>query len=156
MRQAQKGATKSGVRPLSRCLWDKESRAFWRLGKPYKVYPDGWGKIWFSSSMPLSWKSQGWCYYCGQGGDANYIITRIEVVGAKVLIPKSNRTVQRVYDVFLYKKRNIIERIFCKMKQFRGIPKRYSKMAIALLAWIQLAAILLWLKWISTRPSFEL
>lgn len=68
-------------------------------------------------------------------------------MGAEVVIPpRSNRIIQRDFDVFLYKERNIIERMFSKMKQFRGIATRYNKTAVSFLAFVQIAAILLWLR----------
>jgi transposase len=47
---------------------------------------------------------------------------------------------------FCNKERNVIERMFNKMKQFRGIATRYGKTSVAFSGFIQLAAILLWLK----------
>ena len=42
--------------------------------------------------------------------------------------PKRNRTFKRAYDVELYKERNIIERFFNKLKQFRRVATRYDKL----------------------------
>jgi putative transposase len=41
-----------------------------------------------------------------------------------VIPPKRNRTFKRAYDVELYKERNIIERFFNKLKQFRRVATR--------------------------------
>ena len=82
-----------------------------------------------------------------KGYDADYIVARIVAMDAEPVIPpKSNRKESREYDDFLYKERNVIERMFGKMKHFRGIATRYSKLAVSFLAFLQLAAILLWLK----------
>jgi transposase len=35
-----------------------------------------------------------------------------------VILPKSNRKEQRFYHKEFYKNRNLIERFFCKLKQF--------------------------------------
>ncbi len=71
----------------------------------------------------------------------------IAAMDAKPVIPaKSNRKDSREHDVFLYKERNILERMFGKMKHLRAIATRYSKLAISFLAFVQHAAILLWLK----------
>lgn len=82
-----------------------------------------------------------------KGYDAGYIVERIMEMDAEPVIPpKSNRKKPRKYDDFLYKERNQIERMFGKMKHFRGIATRYSKLAVSFMAFLQLAAILLWLK----------
>ncbi|MFN5174729.1 MAG: transposase, partial [Holosporaceae bacterium] len=59
---------------------------------------------------------------------------------------RSNSKNLRVYDAYLYKERNHIERLFGKLKQFRRIATRYDKTDSAFLGFIYLASILLWLK----------
>ena len=43
-----------------------------------------------------------------------------------VIPPKRNRKLQRPYDTNLYKERNLIERFFNKLKQFRRVATRYD------------------------------
>ena len=57
-----------------------------------------------------------------------------------VIPPKSNRKNQRPCDFALYKERNLIERFFNKLKQFRAIATRYDKTARNFLSAIQLVA----------------
>jgi transposase len=79
--------------------------------------------------------------------DADYIIDAVQGVGATVVIsPKANRKTPRTYDHALYKKRNIIERMFNTLKHFRRIARRYDKLAASFMAWLHIAAITLWLK----------
>ena len=60
--------------------------------------------------------------------DTDKILDKISQMGAVAVIPpKSNRIVQREYDKHIYKDRNLVERFFCKLKQFRGIATRYCK-----------------------------
>jgi transposase len=60
--------------------------------------------------------------------DSDNILEKIEQIGATAVIPpKSNRKEQRTYDKHHYKKRNLVERFFCRLKQFRGIATRYCK-----------------------------
>lgn len=49
--------------------------------------------------------------------------------GAEAVIPpKSNQnTPRREYDKDLYKERNLIERLFNKLKHFRRVATRYDK-----------------------------
>lgn len=101
----------------------------------------------FLQACPLLEGQRANAVLADRGYDADYIVAEIKAIGAEAVIPpKSNRNTQRDYDAFLYKERNVIERMFGKMKHFRGIATRYSKTAISFLAFVQLAAILLWLK----------
>ncbi len=82
-----------------------------------------------------------------KGYDADYVIEASQAMGAVAVIPpKSNRKIQRDYDRDLYKERNLIERMFNKLKQFRRIATRYDKRASSFLSFIHLAATLIWLQ----------
>ena len=80
--------------------------------------------------------------------DADAIIRMIEDKGSQACIPpKSNRICPRAYDKTLYKQRNIIERLFGKLKQScRAIATRYDKHASTFMAMIKIATIRLWCK----------
>ena len=62
-----------------------------------------------------------------------------------VIPPKSNRIVQRTFDQHLYKNRNLVERFFCRIKQFRRIATRYDKLAERFASFVALAAAFIWL-----------
>ena len=49
--------------------------------------------------------------------------------GIAVIPPRANRVVPRSYDADMYKHRNIIERFFSRLKQFRRIAMRFDKLA---------------------------
>jgi putative transposase len=66
--------------------------------------------------------------------------------GQPVIPPKRNRTFNRPYDAELYKERNIIERFFNKLKQFRRVATRYDKLLANFMGFVKLAAIAIWLK----------
>lgn len=51
------------------------------------------------------------------------------------------------YDPRAYRERNLIERMFCRLKDFRRIATRYDKLARNFLAGVMLAAALIW--WIN-------
>ena len=72
-----------------------------------------------------------------------------------VIPPKSNRKTPRPCDFALYCERNLIERFFNKLKNFRAIATRYHKLAKIFLAGVQLAcaAILLNKSGIMERPA---
>jgi transposase len=82
-----------------------------------------------------------------KGYDADYIVQAAENMKAIAVIPpKANRKIQREYDSELYKERNLVERLFNKLKHFRRVATRYDKTAGAFLAFIHIASICLWLK----------
>jgi transposase len=82
-----------------------------------------------------------------KGYDADYIVDAAKAMGADVVIPpKSNRKEIRDFDKDLYKERNLIERMFNKIKHFRRVATRYDKTAAAYLAFVTIAGIYLWLK----------
>ena len=62
--------------------------------------------------------------------------------GAKPVIPnKSNRIRIHRFDKRAYKGRNVIERCFCRLKDFRRIATRYDKLATNYLSGVYLAAL---------------
>jgi transposase len=71
----------------------------------------------------------------------------IEASGATAHIPSQSNVRQvRSVDRQLYRKRNMIERFFNRLKHFRGIATRYFKTAANFLAAIHLAAARLWIR----------
>ena len=81
-----------------------------------------------------------------KGYDANTFVDNIEAQGAQAVIPpRSNRMTQRTYDRYLYKDRNLVERFFCRLKQFRRIATRYEKLAQNFMSMLTLASAYIWL-----------
>ena len=79
--------------------------------------------------------------------DADRIRELIQDQGATPNIPpKSNRRWKPCFSKRLYRKRNLIERFFSKLKHFRRVATRYDKLAANFLAMIQLASMRLWLR----------
>lgn len=65
---------------------------------------------------------------------------------AVVIPPKANRKQKRRCDFALYRERNLVERFFNIIKQFRAIATRYEKTARNYLAGVHLVCALAWLK----------
>ena len=63
--------------------------------------------------------------------------------GVAVIRPRRNRVEDRPYDAELYKRRNVIERFFHRLKQYRRVATRYDKYARRYLGFVYLAAILI-------------
>jgi transposase len=82
-----------------------------------------------------------------RGYDADSIVHAIHSTGAQAVIPsKKNRKQPRSYDAWLYKERNLVERLFNKLKNFRRVATRYDKTDLAYSSFLYLAGIYLWLK----------
>jgi transposase len=78
--------------------------------------------------------------------DSNAIRATVKAARMKVVIP-SNRSRKRIirHDKTLYRERNRIERCFNKLKHFRRLATRYDRRACHFLAFLCLAATMLWM-----------
>jgi transposase len=61
-----------------------------------------------------------------------------------VIPPNPTRKHPHTYDRVAYRSRNLVERMFCRLKDFRRIATRYEKRADTFLAAVFLAATLKW------------
>jgi transposase len=65
-----------------------------------------------------------------KGYDTDAIRAFLKDCGIKPVIPgKSNRKKKIRHDKKAYKGRNVVERCFCRLKDFRRIATRYDKLA---------------------------
>jgi transposase len=70
----------------------------------------------------------------------------IVAAGAIPVVPRRRCTAAwRNFDAVLYKERNLIERLFNKLKHFRRIATRYDKLARNYKSFLLLVATLKWL-----------
>ncbi len=82
-----------------------------------------------------------------KGYDADRLHETITAQGGEVVIPpRRHRKKPRSYDADLYKERNLIERFFNKLKQFRRVATRYDKLLANFMGFVKLAAIAIWLR----------
>ncbi len=65
--------------------------------------------------------------------------------GIGVVIARQKRERRVRFDKAAYRKRNVVERLINRLKQFRRIATRYEKRAVNYLAMLTIAAIMLWL-----------
>jgi transposase len=66
--------------------------------------------------------------------------------GISAVIPtKSDQRRQARFDRAAYRGRNQVERSVGRLKQFRRVATRYDKRAVNYLAWVTLAAAVVWL-----------
>ena len=77
--------------------------------------------------------------------DANSLRQELAQRRIKAVIPPNpTRKNPHPYDKAAYKGRNVIERMFCRLKDFRRIATRYDKRADTFLSAVMLAAALTW------------
>jgi transposase len=82
-----------------------------------------------------------------KGYDSKAVVTAVEEKGAEAVIPTlSSRKQQREIDKDRYKDRNLAERFWSKVKQFRRVATRYEKTARNFLAFVLVASIMVLLR----------
>jgi transposase len=82
-----------------------------------------------------------------KGYDSRDVVTAIEAQGAAAVIPsRKDRKEQRAYDKDRYKDRNLVERFWFKLKQYRRVATRYEKTARNFMGFILVASILVLLR----------
>lgn len=78
-----------------------------------------------------------------RGYDSNAIRAAISAQDAKVVIPATrSRKAPIPYDRDAYRTRNLVERLWCRLKDWRRIATRYDKLATNYMAGVFLAAII--------------
>jgi len=76
-----------------------------------------------------------------KGYDSNALRRQIETSGtAPNIPPKVNRRWKPCFSPVLYRNRNAIERMFCRLKDFPRIATRYDRLSTNYLAAVCLAA----------------
>lgn len=84
-----------------------------------------------------------------KGYDADAIRVELAAAGVAAVIPaKSNRRTPIPHDREKYRWRNLVERLFSKLKNWRRIATRYDKTRESYLGFVALASIKLWLPFV--------
>ena len=83
-------------------------------------------------------------------GDKAYASERfrdlVRGIGAKPAIPNKRNQAPVSCPSWVYNNRNIVERLWARLKEWRAIATRYEKTATSFLAILSLAATLQWIK----------
>ena len=78
-----------------------------------------------------------------RGYDSGEIVRRVRRLRARVVIPATARRAKpRRYDRTLYKGRNVVERFWNRVKQYRRVATRYDKLDVCYLAFVHLASVM--------------
>ena len=85
-------------------------------------------------------------FLADKGYDSDALIETLEQRCITPVIPsKANRREPRKTDFALYRERNLVERFFGNLKQYRALATRYVKLANTFLAAVSLVCVLFWL-----------
>jgi transposase len=80
-----------------------------------------------------------------KGYDSNALRFWLAERGTTPVIPsKSNRKVQIEHDRTIYRQRNVIERMFCRFKDWRRVATRFDRNIKTFMATIAIAALVTW------------
>jgi transposase len=80
-----------------------------------------------------------------KGYDANSLRSLLKASRTRAIIPSTaSRKTPIRYDRRAYRQRNLIERMFCRLKDFRRVATRYDKLARNFLAGALIAAAITW------------
>ena len=80
-----------------------------------------------------------------RGYDTNAIRSAIAAQGAEVVIPSTaTRRAPIAYDRDAYRARNLVERLWCRLKDWRRVATRYDKLATNFLAGALIAATIIY------------
>lgn len=88
-----------------------------------------------------------------RGYDSRALVDLVRDRGGQAHIPTQSRVrIQRSVPENLYRQRNLVERFFGNLKQFRRIATRFEKHADTFMAAVALAAARIWLRAIESTP----
>ena len=82
-----------------------------------------------------------------KGYDSKDLVDKIRAKGAEAVIPsRGNAKEPRKYDREQYKDRNLVERFWHRLKQYRRVATRYEKTARNFMGFILVASIMVLLR----------
>ena len=80
-----------------------------------------------------------------KGYDANSLRARLAATDTEAVIPSTrSRKIPIPHDAEAYRDRNLIERAFGRLKDWRRIATRYDKLAVNFASAVAIAAIIIW------------
>lgn len=88
-----------------------------------------------------------------KGYDSQPLVDHVASLGGEAHIPtRRHLKRQRYVPHEIYRQRNLVERFFCKLKQFRRAATRFDKLARNFLAAIALVCSRLWIRKVESTP----
>jgi transposase len=78
---------------------------------------------------------------------AAWLLDALRRKGIVPIIPsRADQATNPDFDREVYRRRNLVERLVGKLKQFRRVATRYDKLAAHYLAFVQIASMMVWLR----------
>jgi len=103
-----------------------------------------------SAADMLGGLGEGQVLLADRGYDSDALRETLAAQGAWGNIkPMPGRVNIPVFSPFLYRLRNLVERFFNKLKHFRAIATRFEKHDANYLAFVKLAAVKIWMRFMS-------
>ena len=113
---------------------------FWRLSWPADFLHDSQPALDLLAGIELAGKK----ILADKAYSCQSIRNYLEERGAIICIPdKANFKMKHEFDSDLYKRRNIVERFFQRIKNYRHIATRYDKLAVCFKNFVLLAAFVI-------------
>jgi len=114
-------------------------------GKPMRFVLTGGQEADVSHAIPLLTGIETEAVIADKGYESDGVLAFIQGQEAEAVIPpKSNRKDPWKYDRALYRERNLIERAFNKLKQWRRLATRYDRRSLYFLSAFHLVAAIIW------------
>lgn len=80
-----------------------------------------------------------------KGYDANSLRATLAQQDTEAVIPSTRSRKQIIpHDAVAYRDRNMIERAFCSLKDYRRVATRYDKLARNFMSAVAIAAMIIW------------
>ncbi|WP_254208529.1 IS5 family transposase [Burkholderia multivorans] len=97
-------------------------------------------------ALPLLGELQPRSVAADRAYDTDALIAHLSSLDATAVIPsRCNRREQRALDKDLYRSRNLVERFFARIKEFRRIATRYEKLSERFASFVAVTASFIWL-----------
>jgi transposase len=117
------------------------------LGLPLDLVLSGGQQHDVTQAQLLLWGQPGEYVLADKGYDAQYVRDLILAQGGQPVLPeRRNRKQPQGYDRELYKARYSVECFFNKLKYYRRVFSRFDKLGLRYIAFVQFAALLIWLR----------
>ncbi len=116
------------------------------LGNPFRLIlsPDQSGEMRQAQALIKRLRSD--YVIADKGYDTDSLIQAVKHSGSiPVIPPKSSRKPPGHYDKYLYQERNLVERVFLKLKHYRHIATHYEHLAVTYMAGLCLVSTVIWL-----------
>lgn len=133
------GRSRGGRTTKIRALTDDQGRPRVLLLSPGNINDIALAPALLAAAGPIT------CLIADKAYDANSLRRLLVARQAKAVIPSTASRIRPIpYNKGLYRQRNLIERMFARLKDYRRIATRYDKLARNFLAGAMIVAAVLW------------